>query len=287
MTVEQGPSQIDLAEQEYQNALKTLSPERAEVVKTLSQKEWYKKTEPTLRQEIVTLPPNHDGFVQDLCMRPDQFDGVKVERMQRLPRGNFGLIPVFELDRKTADGKNQTYEYFTWRTGPESGAKGLVFVKGKDGKLSHFIVLRADKFAPGKQAWDLAGGFGEKDDKEKGPFATIRREVGEEFGIKDVKIESTMSLGKILPDAGQTNNNPEVFALVIDSSEATKINENNVNLDPHELKGGPVVIPMSQLGEFSMQNQDSFFHFAKSKLTDLGLLPQPTVTPQKKLINIS
>jgi len=274
----EGISVVNPAELKYQEALKSLKPEQKEIFTGLSKHDWFKKTAPELKLELAQLPEDHDGFLKDLVMRPDSLGGMKVERLLKLPRGNYALIPMFETENEK-DGKKGTYEYVSWKNGPESGAKGLVLVKGKNGQISHFILLRGDKFATGQQEWDLTGGFGEKDDKTKGPFATITREVQEEFGLKELKIQTTLPLGRMRPDAGMTNNHPELFAVIIDAEQASKINENSVNLDPKELKAGPLIVPIKQLNEMCLKNEDSYFHFVVNKLNSLGVIstsPQAT-----------
>jgi hypothetical protein len=76
--------------------------------------------------------------------------------LNRLAKENFAIIPIFDVVNHT--GQSFTYEYVSWRYGPRSGAKGLVFVEN-DGKPTHFVTLSGEKFATGKRETDCPGGF--------------------------------------------------------------------------------------------------------------------------------
>lgn len=203
--------------------------------------------------------------------RPDKIGGVEVIELLKLPRGNFALLPMFKVRNET--GTEYTYEYVSWRYGPESGAKGLVFVEN-DGQISHFIVLRGDKFATGKRESDSVGGFMDLNvDGVTNGLQRIKKELTEELGVPDLKVNKVYDLGEVVPDAGMTNNKPRLFVTVIDANQAQRISNQPLNPDEYELKAGTVIIPISQLPEIIATNNDVFFLSAVSRAAAKGIIP--------------
>ena len=151
------------APKDLESVLQSLSNERREIVDRLREREWFKKTESELQIELATLPDDHDGYLVDLAQRPEEVAGVKVESLAKLARGNFALVSVFNVRRLDTDTA-YTYEYISWKQGPKSGSKGLVLIE-HEGKITHFILLRGDKFATARKEWDSVGGFAEPDEK--------------------------------------------------------------------------------------------------------------------------
>lgn len=264
------------------------TPERKLIVESLMERPWFQRTSPELQLELAQLPDktkgsaNHDGFLADLAGRPDIINGLEIVKLDKLPRGNFALIPTFKV--KNPAGQEYTYEYVSWRYGPNSGAKGLAFIRNQ-GEITHFIVLRGGKFATGKSEFDSIGGFVEPKDKESITNVakkTAERELKEELGVPELKIEKVFDLGKVLTDAGMTNNNPGLFAAIIDAEEASKISDTPLNPDKFELKAGALIVPIGQLPEVIKNNQDAFFLAAVARsaahgIIDFGKLSSPKV----------
>jgi hypothetical protein len=251
-----------------------LTPERIEIIHQLQERPWYQATSPFLQLELMTLPQsgreNHDGFLQDLVARPEEMGGITVLHLERLSRGNFGLVPIFRV--RNAAGTEYTYEYFSWRYGSESGAKGIVFVEN-NGQLTHFIILRGEKFATGKLEWDLVGGFADLNvDGVSALMQRIAVEVKEELGLPELTIKRVVDFGPHLVDAGQTNNRPVLFAAVIDGSEAEHLSSQPVNPDQFELRSGPVIFPISQLLELVKEIQDGMYRSAAILAIAHGLI---------------
>jgi hypothetical protein len=269
--------------QELDMLIARKSKERQEIYNTLKERKWFQETDPELQKKLLDLPDkgreNHDGFLKDLAQRPEVISNVKVERMIDLPRGSFALLPKFEVSRVDNPAVRYTYEYASWRNGPMSGEKGVVFVE-KNGEATHFIVLHGDKFATGKKGFDSVGGFA---DLGSDGVSTINertlKEMEEELGVKDIKLKRKIELGRVNTDVGMTNNEPGIFAAFVDASDAEKIPTNHVNGDIYELKSGAVVFPMSELPKVVMANSDSLFlsAIARSWASGAIALPQSVI----------
>ena len=121
-----------IKKQEFDMLLHKSTPERRAIFEKLQEKKWFQKTDSELQKKLLALPDkgieNHDGFLEDLASRPEEISNIKVERMIDLPRGSFALVPKFEVSRVDNPNKRFTYEYVSWRSGPLTGEKGVVFV---------------------------------------------------------------------------------------------------------------------------------------------------------------
>lgn len=254
-----------------------VTPARHEILSQLMEKGWFGRTALSLQLELATLPQegivNHDGFLQDLVTRPEQIAGVQVLWLEKLARGNFGVIPVFKVFNHQ-QGKEYTYEYFSWRYGTASGAKGIVFVTDSANKVTHFIVLKGEKFATGKLSWDSVGGFA---DLNVSGVATmldrIKKEIREELGLPDLIIERVYNFGEIVVDAGMTNNRPDGFAALIQGSQAEKISSMPLNPDDYELRSGALIFPIQQLKDIVLENTDGYFRNAVLLSVVHGIIP--------------
>lgn len=256
-----------------------MSIERRELAGRLADHPWFGATDEVLRSELLQLPENHQGFLDDLANRPDEIGGLQVEKLVDLPRGNFALIPKFQVHKPatdTTDAATYTYEYVSWKQGSQSGAKGIVFVRPPlpGASPTHFIVMVGDKFAPGKKAFDLVGGFVELDPRGvEAVSETALREVREETGVEDLHIDEVVDLGPLQIDAGMTNNRPEIFAAFINAAEADRIPDDPINPDIAELPSGALKVPMGQLKQFILENTDAFFQASMLKAIANGDVP--------------
>jgi len=241
-----------------------LTQARKEIIFALAKHKWFWATEPALQAELALLPQegkeNHDGFLEDLAARPDDIGGVQVLRLKSLARGNFAVIPVFEV-RNTAKGHEYSYEYVSWRYGKISGAKGLVFVRpDTNAAPTHFIVLVGEKFAPAEKLYDTIGGFIDLGIEGVQTLTDrILLEVKQELGVDDLEVDEVMDLGNLYTDPGMTNAKPNIFIAFISTKQAERVPSTPVNPDIWELEAGALLVPMTQLKEVVQRTADPFF----------------------------
>jgi hypothetical protein len=276
-----------MQKQELDMILKRSTPERRAIYEKLRDKEWFRNTDIGLQKKLMQLPDkgkrNHDRFLEDLSDRPGVMGNVKVERLIDLPHGNFALIPKFEVSRTDQPNMRYTYEYASWYTGPLSGAKGVVFVE-KDGATTHFILLNGEKFATGKPQLQAIGGFYDKGYNGIHTITdTIVNEIREELGSKHLEIKKFENLGMVQPDAGLTNNAPELYAATISADDLPKLSAEPVNTDVYELKHGAVIIPIAQLPDIVMTNSDGYFLSTIAKVWAKGIIKPPTALEGKNV----
>lgn len=247
--------------------------ERAELVCRLAKTTWFRNTALHVKVELLVLPENHNGFLRDLADRPELIGNVQVLSLEKLARGNFGLIPVFRV--RKANGEELSYEYMSWRHGPHSGVKGLVLIETETG-VSHFVLLRGDTFATGQYEFVSVGGYAEVGEQgHDGQRSNFLREMREELGDENLElVGDPVYLGRLATDPGMTNNRPGLFVCVVknyDPGINSGIVENNP--DGAELPLRPVVHPLSQLRELVMKNDDGYFLAAVARGWAAGIIP--------------
>lgn len=260
---------------------------RTRLVEQLRVLPWFQATKPELQQKLLSLPEgpknNCNGFLEHLVNRQAEGGGVRLMSLHdllipTLKDGQiYGLFPVFTVQKLDKPEIVFTYQYFSWRQGSESGSKGLVLMKGRIGEITHVVCLRDFSFAVGNDTFDLIGGFAEIDEESVTKIVqAARREICEELGLERFELHEVIKLGPVHVDRGMTPNCPQLFAAVIDGSDATRLDQTkNTNSDIYEMAAGPRIIPVADLwgpSGFIMQNTDSFFGTCIARLIALGAL---------------
>lgn len=233
--------------------------------------QWFKNTDTSLKKALFSLPEDFDGFLTELTNKPDELDNIDLLRLIRLERGNYLIVPVFEV-RSQETNQIFTYEYVSWKVGSYPGYKGILLVE-ENGHISHFITKTITKFSQNTEVYDSFGGFIEFKDRHLINLSTAQeKEIKRQLGLDDLIIKEFIDLGHLTPDIGMTNNRSSLFAAIIDGSEAK-----NLDLSaPLKTKGISFKIaihPISELPHFLSKIEDSYFLSAVSRLIALGRLP--------------
>lgn len=242
---------------------------KVEAFGKIQKKCWYLKTSSEVKDKLNGLGDAWTGYLVDLANRSDIVGGLKHLAMVDLLLGGFGCITRFLV---TNGEKEYTYEYFSWSKGPKSGAKGLVFLADKNGKVNHFAYLEAEKFAAGGiTCVDIPGGFAEEIDMATATkfLASMTRELTEEFGAKSLEIISIENLGQYTPDYGMTNNAPFIFSIIVSAD----IQYDGINTDDLEVKSKILVRPIGDLKKITATITDGFFLACIAKLWANNSLP--------------
>lgn len=227
-------------------------------------KTWFQHSSPNVQAQLMSLGTECLGYLVDLESRKDIVGGVEVIRMRELcipeSRPIFSILSVFTV-KNLEHGTEYDYQYVSWKQGPVSGSKGILLIES-EGEITHIIINQGEKFSTTQFEYDCPGGFADANEKSiQGLFGTFEKELKEELGIKEIKIKSIIDLGNLRVDVGMTNNHPKIFAAIIDASEADKISTgDSSNPDIFELRAGTLIIPVSKIDDFIMENDDSFFH---------------------------
>lgn len=244
------------------------------VMKNLESKSWYQESSNSIKDEIKTLGmnPSTFGYVEDLAMREDKLNGDKLVKLVEITHGEpefgiFGIATWFEVQNE----KNETRQegYFSWGWGPKSGAKLLVLVR-RNGEISHFAFQREKKFPTGSVEYNLAGGFPKLNESI---LNFIIRSLNKDLGlnIKDggITLDEIISLGRVAPDTGMTNNHPNLYAVILDLDDS-KYPDVKFG-DKFEEGEGIVLWPISEISEIVNKSDDSYFLAALARITLSGI----------------
>lgn len=234
---------------------------------------WFKATSKTLKQRLLELAknPKTQGFVDDLANRQDTIGGVKQLKLIKLEHAPkkykiYGVASWFLVEK---GGKKWVEGFYSWGMGTKSGAKLLVLTRHKD-RISHIALLKNEKFPIGAKVHDMAGGFPHLDESV---FELIARKLREEMGIdgsnSSMRIGEIVGLGRVMPDAGMTNNHPFLYAVVIEVSE--NIFPPLTQGETYETEAGLVLWPVEKLSELVNKVDDSYFLAALARLTLGGI----------------
>ena len=236
------------------------------VKEKLNSRKWFKNTDEGVKKNLLELVKNRStrGFVEDLANRPGRIGSAKLVRLIRIAHAPkkykiYGIAVWFEVERK--DGKKGVEGVYSWAMGPKSGAKLLVLLQ-KDKLITDVILLKNEKFPVGAEVYDMPGGFPKENESV---IHLIKRQLKEELGINtsdgNAKLKDVISLGRIMPDAGMTNNHPFLYAVIIEAKKK-------------KFKGGNgeiVIWPIEKLSEMVNRIDDAYFLSALTRLTLSGV----------------
>ncbi len=267
------------SEQYLKAHAKQVTTQRLKLLRQLVQKPWFQATDKKLQDEIARLPQegkeNHDGFILDLIRRKSEIGGIHVLRLLSLNRGNFILVPVFEVMNKRA-GITYTYEYSAFRHGVPAGSKGIIFVREhRTADPTHIIILSCEKFATAETTYDLIGGLPKEESGYKHELIdAITRDVREETGVQTLEIDEVKILGNLLVDPGMTNHESRLFAAFITPQEAAKISDHAKNVDDLEPETFVHMFPLTDLARIASKTNNSMFLAAIAKSLVAGIIPK-------------
>lgn len=236
---------------------------------------WFKESAKSIQKELLDLARNSrvSGFIEHLANRPENLPTAKILRLLKIEYSPekypiYGVAVWFEVvDDK---GEKRSEGYYSWGMGPKSGAKLLVLVRHKN-KITHLALTKEEKFSIGDVALGLAGGFPKLNESV---FDLISRKIEDDLGINissgsQISLSEIISLGRVMPDAGMTNNHPLIYAVIIELEDNIfpPIKEGEI----YEQNEGVVLWPINKLAELVNRVDDSYFLASLSRLTLSGI----------------
>jgi len=243
------------------------------VMKNLKSKNWYNKSPHKIKKEIETLAMNPAtfGYVEDLSLRSDRVNGDRLLKLTKiehgLPKyGIFGIATWFEVEN--GEGEVRMEGYFSWGWGPKSGAKLLVLIK-RHGEVTHLAFQKEVKFPIGSEFYNLPGGFPKLNESVLNFIVrSLKKDLN--LNIKDggLTLSEIVSLGRVTPDSGMTNNHPNMYAVILEMDD---------KMFPEASPGkkfeeGQIILwPINEVSEMVNKCDDSYFLSAMARLTLSGI----------------
>jgi len=239
------------------------------VMKNLESKKWYQESSAEIRDEIKTLGinPSTFGFVEDLAGRDDHINGDTILKLSKIEHadpkfGVYGIGSWFEVENKLKVKRMEGY--YSWGWGPKSGAKLLVLVKRK-GEITHLATQREQKFPTGGVEYTLAGGFPKLNESVLDfIIRSIQKDLNLSVAKNDVVLDQIISLGRLNPDAGMTNNKPNLYAVIVNLSD--DLYKDCQKGDKFEEDEGIVLWPIDKLSDLINKCDDAYFLSALTRL---------------------
>lgn len=233
-----------------------------DVKESLAGKNWFRSSSVSVQERLLSLGDDCLGFLDDLAKRPDIISNVRVLSMIELlipdRRPIFGIFPIFLVQRVDDPSVVYAYQYFTWRQGADTGTKGLLFVE-RENEVTHIILCHGEKFATGVSEYSCFGGFGDTDELHK-LTENFRREVVEELGLSDLRIDRILDLGRVRVDSGMSPQHPHIYVGIINGKEVPDLRKGGGgNLDKFELEAGIALVPIEKAVEFVKKVDDGYF----------------------------
>ena len=236
------------------------------VLDKLKSRKWFKKSGAGIREALLELAKDTKtrGFTEDIANRSDELRNatlLKVVKVEHSPPKYpvYAIAVWFEVLYK--NGVKKVEGYYSWAWGPKSGAKLLVLIRDKN-IISHLILLKNEKFPVGAEIYDMPGGFSRANESV---IEFIKRQLKDEVNIDLEKDGAIMSeiigLGRVMPDAGMTNNHPFLYAIVLDADEKfLKRQDEKI-----------VFWPLEKLSEIVNKVDDAYLLSALTRLTLGGI----------------
>lgn len=244
------------------------------VIKNLESKKWFQDSSDEIKDEIKTLAMNPAtfGYAEDLSSHEDKIGKdslLKLIKIEHAPTeyGIYGIGTWFVVEDEKGDKKSEGY--YSWGWGPKSGAKLLVLVR-RNGEITHFAFQREGKFPTGSVEYNLAGGFPKLNESVLNfILRSLKKDLDLDVRDGNITLNEIVSLGRVIPDSGMTNNHPNLYAVIIDFGE--DIYPDLGAGDKYEKNEGVVLWPVSEVSEIVSKCDDSYFLAAMARLTLSGI----------------
>ena len=259
---------------ELEKLKKGLSEDRIPIFDNLSGKAWFKRTNHEIQKELFALPEDHDPFLKDLSVRPDELGNIEIRKLISLQKGNYVVVPVFEV-RSLETNQVYTYEYSSWKQGKYPGYRGIFLVR-KNEEIKYFILRKSFKFSVAKAIYESMGVFPVSFSRDKllQLPTSLEKRIVKILGITDVQIRRFIDLGLVLPDAGMSNTHTNIFAAIIDVDDMSRLQQHIgiKKLDQYAPGYELEVHPIEDMLSFIGKVDDSFFLSIVSRLQALNII---------------
>ena len=244
-----------------------MSDERKDILKNLQRHNWLKNTDKDIVDHLSELPEDYNPYLLDLTKRPDEIGDLDVLKLTKVGFGKFMIMLVFEV-RSNFTNQVFSYEYVSWKTGTNPGARGIVFLE-TNGQISHFLVLKSHKFSTASETYDSIGGLYLRFYKNQ--MQNLPRKIEDEIkfhlGLEKIDFKKVINLGRCHPDYGMTNNQSDLFAAIIDVSHLPNLVTKDDFRTTHKPVGFELkIVPISEIKDYLLNKiDDNYFLSAAAR----------------------
>lgn len=271
----EGKEKLELPENDLKEHFVEANLVRYEMtIRNLESKKWFQDSSDEIKNEIkvLSMNPATFGYVEDLSSHNDKIGDdtlLKLIKIEHAPSefGIYGIGTWFVVENKK--GEKRSEGYYSWGWGPKSGAKLLVLVR-RNGEITHLAFQREGKFPTGSIEYNLAGGFPKLNESVLNfILRSLKKDLNLDARDNGITLNEIVSLGRVSPDSGMTNNHPNLYAVIIDFNEKTYPNvQVGTKFEENE---GIVLWPINEVSEIVSKCDDAYFLAAMSRLTLSGI----------------
>lgn len=244
------------------------------VMKNLESKKWFRATPTSIKNKIKALAinPSTFGYVEDLAAREDKIVQDTILRIVEVDHarpefGIYGIATWFEV--VDVKGVIRSEGFYSWGWGPKSGAKLLVLVR-RGGEITHLAIQREEKFPTGSMVYNLAGGFPKLNESVLNfIIRSLKKDLNLNVKTGGIVLNEIVSLGRVAPDSGMTNNHPNLYGVILDFDET--VYPTIRAGEKYEQGSGIVLWPVSEVSEIVSKCDDSYFLAAMARITLSGI----------------
>lgn len=255
------------------------------VIKNLESKKWFQESNNEIRNEIKSLAMNPAtfGYAEDLSNHDDKIGDdvmLKLLKIEHAPTefGIYGIGTWFVVEDQKGDKRSEGY--YSWGWGPKSGAKLLILVR-RNGEITHLAFQKEGKFPTGSVEYNLAGGFPKLNESILTfILRSLKKDLKLDVRDGNITLNEIISLGRVNPDSGMTNNHPNLYAVIVDFGE--NVYPDIQAGDKLEEHVGVVLWPINEISEIVNQCDDAYFLAAIARLTLSGIYTINVSTNNKK-----
>jgi hypothetical protein len=248
---------------------------RAEAISKLNSLEWFANSKKEIQDELVNLPESFEGFLNDLCDRPEKFVDFEILEMEDVSINEHFAHVVFKV-KSLFNNKIGQKVYTGWKKGTYHSLRGIILLE-TDNQISHFILRRCTRFAISREIEEAMGSiyppksFG---DEQFGAIAYVEQQFAQQMRIPSFNFSKYFDLGFIYPDPAMSDNVVGLFAALINDMnvEIIKTYIDGKRYDDKGYSFSYSIKPISELLSFLADTNDGFLLSIFGRLQALNVI---------------
>lgn len=253
----------------------TNSYSRQEAVAKLRTRKWFGTSSVEIQQQLINLPSEYDGFVNDMSDRTDTSMEFELLKLTEIHMADSLVMPVF-LVKSNFSGKTYERTFTTYRRGRHHALRGLVLLE-KDGVISHFLVRKCSRFEVNKVVYESLGSIYAPiilRDEPQMIADYVQNELSKLLRVPKLNSSRFINLGNVNPDGSVVDMVIGLYASVIkvDNVESLRKLIENKEYDDKGYVYSFEILPIDELLNFLGKTDDSYLLSIFGRLQALNII---------------
>lgn len=256
-----------MSSEKIRKIIDSSTPARRSMIDKLLHLPWFRDSSEETQKEILTLPEDFNGYIEDLTNRPDEIGSLDIIRLSKIIKGSFLITSIF-IVRSATNNQEYTYEYVSWKTGSYTGVRGIIFLERND-QITHFLVSKKFRFSTSEEEMESIGGLFSH--IENNQILNLPKKIEDEIrfhlNLPKIKFTRIIDLGRVNPDFGMTNNSATVFVAIINIDHLPHdIVQNNFRTSHKLLNFEIKIVNIKEFPDYVQKIHDGYFLAAAAKI---------------------